>query len=80
MPAYRVIADRVKEVGITKIELSKRLGMNYEGLRRALAGKRKISADEFILFCAELGLSLSDFEDYRPKYKKRPHAFYRKRP
>lgn len=74
MPAYRVIADRVKEIGITKIELSKRLGMNYEGLRRALVGKRKISADEFILFCSELGLSLSDFDEYKPKYKKRSHS------
>lgn len=61
MRAYRIIAQRVAEVGISKAELARRIEMNDELLRRSLAGMRKITAEEFIRLCKELKLNLSDF-------------------
>ncbi|MGI6106042.1 MAG: helix-turn-helix domain-containing protein [Raoultibacter sp.] len=61
MQAYKIIAARVKKIGISKAELGRRIGLDDELLRRSLAGTRKISADEFILLCNELNLELSDF-------------------
>jgi len=59
--AYQVIAQRVKERGISKAELGRRIGIDDELLRRALIGKRKIPADEFVKLCQILGLEISDF-------------------
>lgn len=70
MQAYQVIAQRVKEIGITKSELARRIKMEDELLRRSLMGIRKISADEFIRLCSELGLKLSDFDAYKPSKRR----------
>jgi len=59
--AYQVIAQRVRDRGITKAELGRRIGLDDELLRRALIGTRKISADEFLKLCQELDLTMSDF-------------------
>ncbi|MCL1797993.1 MAG: helix-turn-helix transcriptional regulator [Eggerthellaceae bacterium] len=64
--AYQIIAQRVKERGITKAELSRRIVLDDELLRRSLAGTRKITADEFIKLCHELKLTLADFEGVLP--------------
>lgn len=63
MRAYQVVAQRVEEIGITKAELARRIGIDDELLRRSLAGTRKIGADEFICLCKELRLRLSDFKE-----------------
>jgi len=60
--AYQVIAQRVRDRGISKAELGRRIGLDDELLRRSLIGKRKIPADEFIKLCFELKLEISDFE------------------
>lgn len=65
MQVYRVIARRVKEIGITKAELARRINMDGELLRRSLMGKRKITAEELILLCYRLNLDLSDFSECR---------------
>ena len=65
--AYQVIAQRVKDRGITKAELGRRIGLDDELIRRSLIGKRKISADEFIKLCQELDLTMSDFEVGTPR-------------
>jgi len=64
--AYQVIAQRVRDRGITKAELGRRIGLDDELLRRSLIGMRKINADEFIRLCQELDLTLSDFEAAAP--------------
>ena len=61
MRAYMVIAQRVKEIGISKAELARRVKMKDELLRRSLEGTRKITAEEFIRLCKELNLTLSNF-------------------
>lgn len=61
MKAYEVIAKRIRQRGITKAELARRVSIDQELLRRSLQGKRKIPADEFIRLCYELELRLSDF-------------------
>jgi len=59
--AYQVISRRVKDRGISKAELGRRIGLDDELLRRSLIGKRKITADEFVKLCHELQLEMSDF-------------------
>lgn len=61
MKAYEVIAEKVKEVGITNAELGRRIGMDSELLRRSLIGERKIIADEMVALCTELDLNIADF-------------------
>lgn len=61
MKAYEVIDAEVQKRGISIAELSRRVGIDYELLRRSLAGNRKIGADEFIALCEELQLGIADF-------------------
>ena len=61
--AYQVISRRVKDRGISKAELGRRIGLDDELLRRSLIGKRKITADEFVKLCHELQLEMSDFQN-----------------
>lgn len=74
MVAFQIIARRVKEIGIPKSELARRLGMSGELLRRSLLGQRKLTADEFISLCFELNLDLSDFEECRVSLRKESSA------
>ena len=61
MKAYEVIDEVVQKRGIPIAELSRRVGIDSELLRRSLAGNRKIAADEFVALCNELELGISDF-------------------
>lgn len=61
MDITNVLNARIKERGITVSELSRRIGMNDELLRRSLAGTRNVKADEFIGLCRELSLDIEDF-------------------
>lgn len=61
MKTYEVIAKRVNDRGISIAELSRRVGMNPELLRRSLVGERKIVSDELIVLCIELELDIPDF-------------------
>ena len=61
MKAYEVIDAEVQERGISIAELSRRVGIDSELLRRSLTGNRKIGADEFIALCEELQLGIADF-------------------
>lgn len=61
MKAYEVIAEKVKDVGISNAEIGRRIGMDSELVRRSLAGERKIIADEMVAFSVELGLEVADF-------------------
>lgn len=65
METTKVLNKRIKERGITIRELSRRVGMNDELLRRSLAGTRGIRADEFISLCKELSLDIEDFSASR---------------
>ena len=64
MDIIDVINARIKDRGISVSELSRRIGMNDELLRRSLSGIRNVKADEFIGLCRELSL---DIEDFTPK-------------
>lgn len=61
MDIINVLNNRIKERGISVSELSRRVGMNDEMLRRSLAGSRNVKADEFIGLCRELSLDIEDF-------------------
>ncbi len=61
MKAYEVIDAEVQKRGISIAELSRRVGIDSELLRRSLTGNRKIGADEFIALCEELQLGIADF-------------------
>lgn len=65
MKAYEVIADRVKKIGITVAELSRRTEIDSELLRRSLLGERSIKADELVSLCHELDISISDLVSKR---------------
>ena len=61
MKAFEVIGRRREERGIPVAELARRVDMPYESLRVALDGNRRITADELVELCTELGLELKDF-------------------
>lgn len=61
MNILEVLNNRIADRGITISELARRIGMNDELLRRALAGTRNIKADEFINLCRVLGLDIENF-------------------
>jgi len=61
MDIISVLNERIRERGISISELSRRVGMNDEMLRRSLAGSRNVKADEFIGLCRELALDIEDF-------------------
>ena len=61
MRPFEIIVGRIKSRGITVAELSRRVNINSELLRRSLKGTRKLQASEFIDLCQELELSLDDF-------------------
>lgn len=61
MDIVSVLNSRIKERGISVSELSRRVGMNDEMLRRSLAGSRNVKADEFVGLCHELALDIDDF-------------------
>lgn len=62
MTVAEIIGARIKQRGITKAELSRRIKLNPDLLDRSLKGERKIKANEFLALCKELELDLSDFE------------------
>ena len=61
MKVYEVLNRKVIQKRISKTDLAKKVGIDYELVRRSLNGKRKISADEFVIWCNVLGLKLKDF-------------------
>lgn len=56
-----VLNERINKRGISISELSRRVGMNDELLRRSLAGSRNLRAVEFVAVCHELELDIEDF-------------------
>ena len=63
MDASEVIRARQEERGIPTAELARRCDIKYEALRTALAGKRKITAQELVALCQELDLDVEDFAE-----------------
>lgn len=61
MKAYEVIAQRMDDRAINRTALARKIGMKSELLRRSVSGDRKLTADEFIVLCRELDLTLDDF-------------------
>jgi len=61
MNVTTVLNEEISKRGIPVSELSRRVGMNDESLRRGLAGNRNIRADEFVRLCHELKLDVNDF-------------------
>lgn len=56
-----VLNQRITDRGIPVSELSRRVGMNDELLRRSLSGSRNLKATEFVDLCHELELDIEDF-------------------
>lgn len=50
MEVYKIIARRVKDRGITKAELARRIDIDGELLRRSLVGKRKYQLRSLICY------------------------------
>ena len=62
MTINEIISEKRKQRGIPVSELSRRTGIKYEALRVALEGRRNITANEMLILCDELDLTLEDFE------------------
>jgi ribosome-binding protein aMBF1 (putative translation factor) len=58
-----VLNKRVSQRGISISELSRRVKMNDELLRRSLNGTRTLKATEFVSVCHELDLDIEDFTE-----------------
>lgn len=63
MNVVDVLNQRITQRGISISELSRRVHMNDELLRRSLNGTRVLKATEFVAVCRELGLDIEDFGD-----------------
>lgn len=63
MNVIDVLNERINERGIPVSELSRRVDMNDELLRRSLANSRNLKAVEFVALCQELELDIDDFAD-----------------
>lgn len=63
MNVIDVLNERINERGIPVSELSRRVAMNDELLRRSLTGNRNLKAVEFVAICKELELDIDDFAD-----------------
>lgn len=61
MDVVDVLNKRIADRGIPVSELSRRVGMNDELLRRSLNGSRTLKATEFVVICHELALDMNDF-------------------
>ena len=61
MSVLGTINERRHKFGMPVKELSRRTGIDYERLRCALLGYRKLTAGEFVEVCGALGLTLEDF-------------------
>ena len=61
MDVVDVLNKRVSQRGISISELSRRVKMNDELLRRSLNGTRTLKATEFVAICRELELDIEDF-------------------
>ena len=61
MNVIDVLNQRITDRGIPVSELSRRVGMNDELLRRSLSGSRNLKATEFVDLCHELELDIEDF-------------------
>lgn len=59
----KVISDRIEERGMTITAVSKRAGINNDLLSKTLNNKRKLKADELVVLCQVLGLTLEDFKE-----------------
>ena len=57
-----IIANTIKERGMTQVYVSKQANMDPDLLGRSLHGNRKLKADEFVSLCQVLGLTLEDFK------------------
>lgn len=58
-----VLNKRISQRGISISELSRRVKMNDELLRRSLNGTRSLKATEFVSVCHELDLDIEDFTE-----------------
>ena len=58
-----VLNQRITQRGISVSELSRRVHMNDELLRRSLNGTRALKATEFVAVCHELDLDIEDFTE-----------------
>lgn len=63
MDVVGVLNQKITQRGISVSELSRRVDMNDELLRRSLNGSRTLKATEFVAICRELGLDIENFTD-----------------
>ena len=60
-PAVEVISQRIEAMPINKSELARRIGIDYELLRRSLNNERVLKGDELVNICVILGITIDDF-------------------
>lgn len=55
------IAQYLKDNGITQSHVAERAGMHKQTFSNAMCGKRRLTADEYVLICDALGKSADYF-------------------
>jgi predicted transcriptional regulator len=56
MTCENIIANKVKESGMTIKTISDRTGVPYSKLQPSLRGRREFRADEYVRLCAFFGI------------------------
>ena len=58
MTARNMIQEQVKKNGMTLKELSRRTGIPYHRVRKAIGGESKIMAYDFLAYCKVLNFDI----------------------
>lgn len=61
-PIVKVICKCIQDRGLKIVAISQKINVSSDILSKTLQGKRKMKADELILLCEVLGLTLDDFK------------------
>ena len=59
----RIIDSTIKARGLTQKYVSGQAHMHPDLLSKSLQGTRKLKADEFVMLCRVLNLTLDDFDE-----------------
>lgn len=62
MTVISVLKGEVEKRGLTVADEARRAKVDTEALRRSFRGERRLSVDEFLSLCKDLGLNVSDFD------------------
>ena len=63
MKINKMIAEIVEQKGLKQTYIAEKTGMTVDAVSRILRSERKLTAEEFLVFCELLNVSPEDFRN-----------------